>query len=50
MGPGIPAHVQVFEDAGHGGDMTLCLAPGQEVDYNGVANDRGDSHRWAMGC
>ncbi|MGW5613021.1 peptidase inhibitor family I36 protein [Streptomyces sp. NPDC003877] len=49
-GPGIPAHVQVFEDAGQRGDMTLCLAPGQEVDYNGVANDRGDSHRWAMSC
>ncbi|MDT0390958.1 peptidase inhibitor family I36 protein [Streptomyces sp. DSM 41921] len=50
VGPGIPAHVQVFENAGQRGDMTLCLAPGQEVTYNGVANDRGDSHRWAMSC
>lgn len=50
VGPGIPAHVQVFEDAWQGGDMTICLAPGQEVNWNGVANDRGDSHRWSHGC
>jgi hypothetical protein len=49
-GPGIKDHVRVYEDAGQGGDMTICLAPGQEVSYNGVANDRGDSHTWAMGC
>ncbi|MEV4949761.1 peptidase inhibitor family I36 protein [Streptomyces sp. NPDC053755] len=49
-GPGIPAFVQVFEDFGQRGDMTLCLAPGQEVDYNGAANDRGDSHQWAHSC
>ncbi|MEU7015693.1 hypothetical protein [Streptomyces sp. NPDC046385] len=29
---------------------TVCLAPGQEVGYNGAANDRGDSHIWATGC
>ncbi|MFJ5730892.1 peptidase inhibitor family I36 protein [Streptomyces paradoxus] len=50
VGPGIPSHVQVFENAGQRGAMTICLAPGQEVNWNGVANDRGDSHRWAMGC
>ncbi|MEU6624861.1 peptidase inhibitor family I36 protein [Streptomyces litmocidini] len=50
VGPGIPAHVQIFDGAWQGGDMTLCLAPGQEVSWNGVANDRGDSHRWAHGC
>ncbi|WP_033308775.1 peptidase inhibitor family I36 protein [Streptomyces iakyrus] len=49
-GPGIPSFVQVFESAGQRGDMTICLAPGQEVNWNGVANDRGDSHRWAMSC
>jgi hypothetical protein len=49
-GPGVKDHVRVYEDAGQGGDMTICLAPGQEVSYNGVANDRGDSHTWAMGC
>ncbi|MFI9345767.1 peptidase inhibitor family I36 protein [Streptomyces sp. NPDC052773] len=49
-GPGIPSYVQVFDAAWQGGDMTICLAPGQEVNWNGVANDRGDSHRWAMSC
>ncbi|MFF5426378.1 MULTISPECIES: peptidase inhibitor family I36 protein [unclassified Streptomyces] len=50
VGPGVPSFVQVFEDAWQGGSMTICLAPGQEVHWNGVANDRGDSHRWAHGC
>ncbi|MQY14677.1 hypothetical protein SRB5_48530 [Streptomyces sp. RB5] len=49
-GPGIKAYVKVYEDAWQGGAMTICLAPGQEVNYNAVANDRGDSHTWAMGC
>jgi len=49
-GPGVKDHVQVYEDAWQGGDMTICLSPGQEVGYNGVANDRGDSHTWAMNC
>ncbi|MFI8169857.1 peptidase inhibitor family I36 protein [Streptomyces sp. NPDC086081] len=49
-GPGVPAFVQVYDDAWQGGQMTICLAPGQEVHWNGVANDRGDSHRWAHGC
>ncbi|BCL25954.1 hypothetical protein GCM10017557_08130 [Streptomyces aurantiacus] len=49
-GPGVKDHVRVYEDAWQGGDMTICLSPGQEVDYNGVANDRGDSHTWAMNC
>jgi hypothetical protein len=49
-GPGIKDHVRVYENSGQGGDMTICLTPGQEVGYNGVANDRGDSHTWAMNC
>ncbi|WP_137991588.1 peptidase inhibitor family I36 protein [Streptomyces vilmorinianum] len=49
-GPGIKDHVRVYESAHQGGAMTICLTPGQEVHYNGVANDRGDSHTWAMSC
>lgn len=49
-GPGIKDHVKVYSSSGQGGDMTICLTPGQEVNYNGVANDRGDSHTWAMSC
>ncbi|MFE5483883.1 peptidase inhibitor family I36 protein [Streptomyces sp. NPDC056527] len=49
-GPGVKDHVKVYESAHQGGSMTICLAPGQEVGYNGVANDRGDSHTWAMSC
>ncbi|MEU9570917.1 peptidase inhibitor family I36 protein [Streptomyces massasporeus] len=49
-GPGIKDHVKVYSSAGQGGQMTICLTPGQEVNYNGVANDRGDSHTWAMSC
>jgi hypothetical protein len=49
-GPGVKDHVKVYEDAWQGGDMTICLTPGEEVGYNGVANDRGDSHTWAMSC
>ncbi|MFD7245035.1 peptidase inhibitor family I36 protein [Streptomyces massasporeus] len=49
-GPGIKDHVKVYSSAGQGGQMTICLTPGQEVGYNGVANDRGDSHTWAMSC
>ncbi|GAA5018966.1 hypothetical protein GCM10023335_47220 [Streptomyces siamensis] len=48
--PGVKDHVKVYEDAYQGGDMTVCLTPGEEVGYNGVANDRGDSHTWAMSC
>ncbi|MFF0725697.1 peptidase inhibitor family I36 protein [Streptomyces sp. NPDC004134] len=49
-GPGVKDHVIVYEDAWQGGAATICLTPGQEVGYNGVANDRGDSHTWAMSC
>ncbi|MFJ4537273.1 peptidase inhibitor family I36 protein [Streptomyces tibetensis] len=49
-GPGIKDHVRVYSSAGLGGHMTICLTPGQEVGYNGAANDRGDSHTWAMSC
>jgi hypothetical protein len=53
-GPGVKDHVRVYEDAiqypSTGGDMTICLRPGDEVGYNATANDRGDAHVWAMGC
>ncbi|MGW1502615.1 peptidase inhibitor family I36 protein [Streptomyces mirabilis] len=49
-GPGVKDHVKVYEDAWQGGAMTICLGPGEEVGYNAVANDRGDSHTWSMGC
>ncbi|MBB4717132.1 hypothetical protein BJ965_007014 [Streptomyces luteogriseus] len=49
-GPGIKDHVKVYSSAGQGGQTTICLTPGQEVGHNGVANDRGDSHTWAMSC
>ncbi|MFF8023065.1 hypothetical protein ACFZDJ_18425 [Streptomyces sp. NPDC007896] len=42
--------MKVYEDAWQGGAMTICLGPGEEVGYNAVANDRGDSHTWSMGC
>ncbi|MCX4579614.1 peptidase inhibitor family I36 protein [Streptomyces sp. NBC_01571] len=49
-GPGVKDHVKVYENAWQGGAMTICLGPGEEVGYNAVANDRGDSHTWSMGC
>ncbi|MFC0052191.1 peptidase inhibitor family I36 protein [Streptomyces actinomycinicus] len=49
-GPGIKDHVKVYSRADLGGHMTICLTPGQEVNYNGAANDNGDSHQWAMSC
>ena len=49
-GPGVKDYVQVYESAWQGGSMTICLAPGQEVSFNGAANDRGDSHTWATSC
>ncbi|MFI5566977.1 hypothetical protein ACIA6T_06305 [Streptomyces sp. NPDC051740] len=49
-GAGAEDHVRVFEDVvqrpSTGGDMTICLAPGQEVDFNGAADDRADAHVW----
>ncbi|MFD7335102.1 hypothetical protein ACFV98_03735 [Streptomyces violascens] len=32
------------------GRVTICLAPGQEVGYDGGANDQGGSHTWTSGC
>ena len=49
-GPGIKDHVQIFSGANQDGDMTLCLAPGQEVSGNNAASDRGYSHVWARSC
>ncbi|WP_405595163.1 peptidase inhibitor family I36 protein [Streptomyces sp. NBC_01092] len=49
-GPGIKDHVKVYSRAHQGGHMTICLTPGQEVNYDGAANDNGDSHQWAMSC
>lgn len=44
-GPGVRDHVQVYSRAHQGGHMTICLAPGQEVSYNGAANDQGTPTR-----
>ncbi|KOG47433.1 hypothetical protein ADK75_23340 [Streptomyces virginiae] len=51
-GPGIADHVKVYEDTNTDldEDMTICLAPGQEISGNATANDRGDSHTWATSC
>ncbi|MEU3838725.1 peptidase inhibitor family I36 protein [Streptomyces sp. NPDC028635] len=49
-GPGTKDHVQVYSQADLGGRMTICLAPGQEVDHNSAADDSGASHTWAMSC
>ncbi|MFJ5548168.1 peptidase inhibitor family I36 protein [Streptomyces sp. NPDC093225] len=49
-GPGIKDHVQVYRRSGLGGGMSLCLAPGQEVNHDAAANDDGDSHTWSMNC
>ncbi|WP_393074057.1 peptidase inhibitor family I36 protein [Streptomyces sp. LN704] len=49
-GPGVKDHVKVYENAWQGGALASCLGPGDEVGYNAVANDRGDSHTWSTGC
>ncbi|MFE4588438.1 peptidase inhibitor family I36 protein [Streptomyces laurentii] len=49
-GAGVKDHVKVYSSAWQGGSVTICLAPGQEVSSNSVANDRGDSHTWTMSC
>ncbi|WAU86395.1 peptidase inhibitor family I36 protein [Streptomyces sp. Qhu-G9] len=49
-GPGVKDHVKVYSRSHLGGHMTICLAPGQEVGYNGAANDGGSSHEWSMSC
>ncbi|OIV36359.1 hypothetical protein BIV57_16670 [Mangrovactinospora gilvigrisea] len=49
-GPGVKDHVKIYNYRELLGDVTLCLAPGQEVGYNAGANDRGGSHTWTMSC
>ncbi|MEU8953684.1 peptidase inhibitor family I36 protein [Streptomyces sp. NPDC048518] len=49
-GPGVKDHVKVYDGRELTGRVTLCLAPGQEVGYNGGANDKGSSHTWTSGC
>ncbi|GAA2271844.1 hypothetical protein GCM10010145_53950 [Streptomyces ruber] len=49
-GPGVPDHVKVYDGRELTGGVTLCLAPGQEVAYDGGANDRGSSHTWTTSC
>lgn len=46
-GPGIKDHVAIYSGQG---SITLCLAPGQEVAYNGAANGLGNSHVWVKEC
>ncbi|WP_030295879.1 peptidase inhibitor family I36 protein [Streptomyces katrae] len=49
-GPGVKDHVKVYDGRELTSGVTLCLAPGQEVGYNGGANDRGGSHTWTSDC
>ncbi|MEV5380973.1 MULTISPECIES: peptidase inhibitor family I36 protein [Streptomyces] len=49
-GPGVKDHVKIYDGRELTGRVTLCLAPGQEVGYNGGANDKGGSHTWTSGC
>ncbi|MFJ8014935.1 peptidase inhibitor family I36 protein [Streptomyces sp. NPDC096339] len=49
-GPGVADHVKVYDGRELIGDVTLCLAPGQEVGYDAGANDRGSSHTWSKSC
>ncbi|KPC58482.1 hypothetical protein [Streptomyces chattanoogensis] len=49
-GPDVPDHVKVYDGRELQGDVTLCLAPGQEVGYDSGANDRGSSHTWSVSC
>jgi hypothetical protein len=49
-GPGVKDHVKVYQGRELLGRVTICLAPGQEVGYNGGANDQGGSHTWTSGC
>ncbi|MGK5552805.1 peptidase inhibitor family I36 protein [Actinomadura kijaniata] len=48
--PGVPAHVRVFNGPDFGGQVTICLAPGQEVAGNTGAGNKGESHRLVTGC
>ncbi|MER7576684.1 peptidase inhibitor family I36 protein [Streptomyces sp. NPDC126514] len=47
---GVPSHVRIYDEAELGGDMTLCLSPGQEVSTDATADNRGSSHEWATSC
>lgn len=49
-GPGIKDHVAIYSKPDGQGEMTLCLAPGQEVANNAAASDRGQSHKWVESC
>ncbi|MFB7509630.1 peptidase inhibitor family I36 protein [Streptomyces broussonetiae] len=49
-GPGVKDHVKVYSGRDHTGDVTLCLAPGQEVAQNRLAAGRGASSEWTMRC
>ncbi|MCF3106673.1 peptidase inhibitor family I36 protein [Streptomyces roseoverticillatus] len=49
-GPGVKDYVKIYDGRELTGRVTLCLAPGQEVGYNGNANDKGGSHTWASRC
>ncbi|MFD7768909.1 hypothetical protein [Streptomyces sp. NPDC059787] len=49
-GAGVRDHVRVFEDVvpwpSTGGDMTICLAPGREANFDGAADAHvGDEDR-----
>ncbi|MGY1503098.1 peptidase inhibitor family I36 protein [Streptomyces sp. QTS52] len=49
-GPGIPAHVQVYDGFWQLGAETICVSPNQSYSYSSADNDRGSSHEWTSGC
>ncbi|MFC9931309.1 peptidase inhibitor family I36 protein [Streptomyces sp. NPDC127190] len=48
--PGVKDHVKVYSGRDYTGDVTLCLAPGQEVSNNSAAAGRGASSEWTTSC
>ncbi|MDT3398596.1 peptidase inhibitor family I36 protein [Streptomyces sp. B1866] len=49
-GPGVPSLVKVYPLNFQTGFYTLCIGPGQKIDWNPGANDNGQSHGWYSSC
>ncbi|KAI9307795.1 hypothetical protein BJ944DRAFT_261367 [Cunninghamella echinulata] len=49
-GSGVKDHVVIYSGPHFTGDVVLCLAPGQEVASDSLANDNGASHKWVTSC
>lgn len=43
-------HVRVFDNAGYGAPVTLCIQPGHQILVSVSAENRGSSHSWYGGC